>query len=220
MSDQFVESAKQQMGAVERLLKGLPGISGYVNKDLRRDADKRVREASVKEQAKLYRQHQRETERKRREILKDQSNRDMNRIARAETVLSTAALTDGYTNKDYFERMEGLRERAVEQHEEMNKAREGQVDTKKEERRKQLMQAAQAYGQSAREKGDIGPSSTWTTRMRGYLDQAGELAKKTAKTWVDKYRQWRGTGNDAERQKETSWQDRVSRGRKEMEPER
>ena len=45
MSDQFVESAKQQMGAVERLLKGLPGISGYVDKDLRRDADKRVRES-------------------------------------------------------------------------------------------------------------------------------------------------------------------------------
>lgn len=47
MSDQFVESAKQQMGAVERLLKGLPGISGYVDKDLRRDADKRVREGIV-----------------------------------------------------------------------------------------------------------------------------------------------------------------------------
>ena len=45
MSDQFVESAKQQMGAVERLLKGLPGISGYVDKELRRDADKRVRES-------------------------------------------------------------------------------------------------------------------------------------------------------------------------------
>lgn len=44
MSDQFVDSAKQQMGAVERLLKGLPGISGYVDKELRRDADKRVRE--------------------------------------------------------------------------------------------------------------------------------------------------------------------------------
>ena len=49
MSDQFVESAKQQMGAVERLLKGLPGISGYVDKDLRRDADKRVRESIVLE---------------------------------------------------------------------------------------------------------------------------------------------------------------------------
>jgi hypothetical protein len=37
------------MGAVERLLKGLPGISGYVDKDLRRDADKRVRESIVLE---------------------------------------------------------------------------------------------------------------------------------------------------------------------------
>jgi hypothetical protein len=32
------------MGAVERLLKGLPGIGGYIDKELRRDADKRVRE--------------------------------------------------------------------------------------------------------------------------------------------------------------------------------
>jgi hypothetical protein len=44
MSDQFVDFAKSQMGAIERLLKGLPGISGYVDKELRRDADKRVRE--------------------------------------------------------------------------------------------------------------------------------------------------------------------------------
>ena len=45
MADNFVEFAKGQMGAVEKLLKGLPGISGYIDKDLRRDADKRVREA-------------------------------------------------------------------------------------------------------------------------------------------------------------------------------
>lgn len=45
MADNFVEFAKGQMGAVERLLKGLPGISGYVDKEMRRDADKRVREA-------------------------------------------------------------------------------------------------------------------------------------------------------------------------------
>lgn len=43
MTDQFVDSAKAQMGAIERLLKGLPGISGYVDKELRRDSDKRVR---------------------------------------------------------------------------------------------------------------------------------------------------------------------------------
>lgn len=43
MSDSFVESAKNQMGAIEGLLKGLPGISGYIDKELRRDADKRVR---------------------------------------------------------------------------------------------------------------------------------------------------------------------------------
>ena len=54
MTDQFVDFAKSQMGAVERLLKGLPGISGYIDKELRRDADKRVREsiAAALEQSK------------------------------------------------------------------------------------------------------------------------------------------------------------------------
>ena len=47
MTDQFVDFAKSQMGAIERLLKGLPGISGYIDKELRRDADKRVREGLV-----------------------------------------------------------------------------------------------------------------------------------------------------------------------------
>lgn len=44
MSDQYVDDAKARMGAIERLLKGLPGIRGYVDKELRRDADKRLRE--------------------------------------------------------------------------------------------------------------------------------------------------------------------------------
>lgn len=44
MSDQFVDAAKDRMNFLERLLKGLPGISGYVDKELRRDADKRLRE--------------------------------------------------------------------------------------------------------------------------------------------------------------------------------
>lgn len=43
MSDQFVDQAKGQMGAIEELIKGLPGISGYIDKELRRDADKRLR---------------------------------------------------------------------------------------------------------------------------------------------------------------------------------
>lgn len=43
MSDRFVNMANDNMGAIESLLKGLPGISGYVDKDLRRDADKRAR---------------------------------------------------------------------------------------------------------------------------------------------------------------------------------
>lgn len=45
MSDRYVEEAKKNMNALERLLKGLPGISGYVDRELRRDADKRLRNA-------------------------------------------------------------------------------------------------------------------------------------------------------------------------------
>ena len=44
MSDQYVEQAKANQGALERLFKGLPGIRGYADKELRRDADKRLRE--------------------------------------------------------------------------------------------------------------------------------------------------------------------------------
>ncbi len=43
MPDQFVDNAQQNMDAIEQLIKGLPGISGYVDKELRRDADKRLR---------------------------------------------------------------------------------------------------------------------------------------------------------------------------------
>lgn len=43
MPDQFVDNAQQNMDAVEHLIKGLPGISGYIDKELRRDADKRLR---------------------------------------------------------------------------------------------------------------------------------------------------------------------------------
>ncbi|MFN2201691.1 MAG: hypothetical protein ACK2UO_10810 [Caldilineaceae bacterium] len=43
MSDEFVNAAKERRGAIEALIAGLPGINGYVDKELRRDADKRVR---------------------------------------------------------------------------------------------------------------------------------------------------------------------------------
>lgn len=43
MSDDFVNAAKDNMGAIEALIKGLPGVKDYVDKELRRDADKRVR---------------------------------------------------------------------------------------------------------------------------------------------------------------------------------
>ncbi len=44
MLDQMVESSKAKMGALEALVKGLPGIRGYVDKELRRATDKRLRE--------------------------------------------------------------------------------------------------------------------------------------------------------------------------------
>lgn len=47
MSNPFVDKAKANMGAVERLLKGLPIIRGYVDKELRRDADYRLRQTIV-----------------------------------------------------------------------------------------------------------------------------------------------------------------------------
>ncbi|HEX9027961.1 MAG TPA: hypothetical protein VF823_02225, partial [Anaerolineales bacterium] len=39
-----IEKAKGAMGGLERAVSGLPGIKGYREKDMRRDADKQVRE--------------------------------------------------------------------------------------------------------------------------------------------------------------------------------
>jgi hypothetical protein len=39
----LVEKAKDAMGGVERFFSGLPGIQGYREKEMRREADKRVR---------------------------------------------------------------------------------------------------------------------------------------------------------------------------------
>lgn len=47
MSESFVDKAKGEMDAIERLLKGLPIIRGYVDKELRRDADYRLRQTIV-----------------------------------------------------------------------------------------------------------------------------------------------------------------------------
>lgn len=44
MSDAFVSAARDQRGVLERLIKGLPGISGYADKELRRNADYRLRQ--------------------------------------------------------------------------------------------------------------------------------------------------------------------------------
>lgn len=44
MTNRFVDHAKSQYGAIEKLLSGLPGIGGYMDKELRRDADFKVRQ--------------------------------------------------------------------------------------------------------------------------------------------------------------------------------
>ena len=56
MPNKFIEQAKSQMGAVEEMLKGLPGIEGYVEKELRRDADYQLRQTIA---AQLEKQKQR-----------------------------------------------------------------------------------------------------------------------------------------------------------------
>lgn len=58
MTNLFVDKAKEEMGVIERLLKGLPIIRGYVDKELRRDADYRLRQMITDElnaeKARLY----------------------------------------------------------------------------------------------------------------------------------------------------------------------
>jgi len=44
-----IEKAKGAMGGVERLISGLPGIKSYREKEMRRDADKQVRETLAHE---------------------------------------------------------------------------------------------------------------------------------------------------------------------------
>ena len=44
MTNPFVDTAKENMGTIERLLKGLPIVRGYVDKELRREADYRLRQ--------------------------------------------------------------------------------------------------------------------------------------------------------------------------------
>lgn len=43
MSDPYVDQVKREQHVLERLIKGLPGVRGYANKELRRNADYDVR---------------------------------------------------------------------------------------------------------------------------------------------------------------------------------
>ena len=45
--DTSIESMKENMGPIESLLKGLPGVRDYVDNELRRTVDKRLREKIV-----------------------------------------------------------------------------------------------------------------------------------------------------------------------------
>lgn len=49
MTDSFVEKVDESMGAIERLLKGLPLVREYNDKELRREADHRLRQLLVTE---------------------------------------------------------------------------------------------------------------------------------------------------------------------------
>ena len=49
MTDSFVEKADESMGAIERVLKGLPLVHEYIDKELRREADHRLRQLLVTE---------------------------------------------------------------------------------------------------------------------------------------------------------------------------
>ncbi len=49
MTDSFVEKADENMGAIERVLKGLPLVHEYTDKELRREADHRLRQLLVTE---------------------------------------------------------------------------------------------------------------------------------------------------------------------------
>lgn len=44
MTNRFVDQAKSQYGALEKLLARLPGVGGYMDKELRRDADFKLRQ--------------------------------------------------------------------------------------------------------------------------------------------------------------------------------
>ena len=44
MTNRFVDQAKSQYGALEKLLSRLPGVGGYMDKELRRDADFKLRQ--------------------------------------------------------------------------------------------------------------------------------------------------------------------------------
>src|SRR5690606_19325201 len=44
MGDAFIEQAKSERNVLERLIKGLPFVRGYTDKEMRRNADYRVRQ--------------------------------------------------------------------------------------------------------------------------------------------------------------------------------
>ena len=49
MTNSFVEKADESMGAIERVLKGLPLVHEYTDKELRREADHRLRQLLASE---------------------------------------------------------------------------------------------------------------------------------------------------------------------------
>ena len=199
------------------------------------DGHKQVRRTEAKKLAKEYVERQAVTERKRRETLNSQYVRDMNQSATTEIVISTAALTEGYTNKVYFERLEVLRERAVKQRESMMRHREesgGEAGYKAWKasvespahaavRRDDVLNAAHSYIQAAKQGRELEPSASWTTRMRGFIERTARNTVESAKGYWAKYVDSSRHKKPAETpEKPKSWRERLGMRGPEMEPGR
>lgn len=142
--------------------------------DLAAKLEQAARAASRKA---AFRQAQR-----RKQAISNQHLRDINRTGKAETVYSTAALTEGYTNKDFFERMEALRLKAMQEREAQNQQRA--------DRSTLLRGELQGYLRSSPSPKD---STTLMTRAAEHAKLQAALEEKQRQGWVgyvQKRREW------------------------------
>ncbi len=143
MSDQFVNAAQDNMSAIERLLKGLPGIKGYVDKEPRRDADKRLRTmiaANLEEQKRAVRVAD-QVDEERRALL---AGRDGQR--RAETADPDRPHQDGELRLRHFDAVKIEAEQLSALH---------RFDVALAERTAEVESGIQAIGAAVEKQGDI-----------------------------------------------------------------